>query len=125
MDGEQSLSIDLIVEDILEGKTFRQIAEKYAVSLGKIHGFLHSDEHSARAREALEISSDTYADKAEQVLIDAPKDFVEIQRARELSQFYKWKASKRAPKKYGDKVDVTSDGKQLQSAVVYLPDNGR
>lgn len=38
----------------------------------------------------------------------------------------KWIASKLKPKKYGDKVDITSDNKALPEAVsIYLPDNGR
>ncbi|QHJ81921.1 MAG: hypothetical protein [Bacteriophage sp.] len=39
----------------------------------------------------------------------------------------KWYLSKRNPKKYGDKVDVTSDGEKLKSHVTIfqLPDNGR
>lgn len=39
----------------------------------------------------------------------------------------KWYLSKRNPKKYGEKVDVTSDGEKIQSQVTIfqLPDNGR
>lgn len=32
----------------------------------------------------------------------------------------KWELSKLAPKKYGDKVDVTSDGEKLQTTVINL-----
>lgn len=38
----------------------------------------------------------------------------------------KWVLSKLEPKKYGDKIDLTSDGKKLDSVTVFqLPDNGR
>lgn len=117
--------IDEICQMIIDGKTYRQIAEFYGVNLLKLHGYLAEDEgRYTRAREALTISADTYADQAEQVLKDAPKDGIEMQRARELSSFYKWKAAKRRPKDYGDKVDVTSDNKAIQT-VVYLPEQDK
>ncbi len=69
-----------------------------------LHACLSSDEHSARTREALEISGSSYADKAEEVLKNAPKDKLELMRARELAQHYRWKAAKRNPIRYSEKV---------------------
>ena len=38
----------------------------------------------------------------------------------------KWELSKLNPKKYGDRVDVTSDGEKLPQVTIFqLPDNGR
>jgi len=86
------------------------------VSLGTLHNFLHN-EHSPRAREALDYSASTYADKAENVLkdIDKESNTVEMARARELSNHYRWKAGKRSPKEYGDRVqqDVKHSGEVL------------
>lgn len=96
--------IDEIVEDILEGKTFRYMAAKYDCALGTLHSYVNKDEHSARVRNALEISASSYADKAEEVLQQAENDKGELMRARELAQHYRWKAGKRNPKKYGDRV---------------------
>ena len=96
--------IDEIVEDILEGKTFRYMAAKYDCALGTLHSYVNRDEHSARVRNALEISASSYADKAEEVLQQAENDRGELMRARELAQHYRWKAGKRNPKKYGDRV---------------------
>ena len=96
--------IDEIVEDILEGKTFRYMAAKYGCALGTLHSYVNRDEHSARVRNALEISASSYADKAEEVLQQAENDKGELMRARELAQHYRWKAGKRNPKKYGDRV---------------------
>lgn len=110
MAGRLDGKIDEIISMLIEGKTYRQIADSLGVALTTLHDFTSRSEHSARAREALEYSSDTYADKAEQVLIEAEKDMIEISRARELSQYYKWKASKRSPKKYGDKVQTELSG---------------
>lgn len=109
--------IEEICHMIIDGKTYRQIAEYYGINLLRLHAYLSEDKgRYTRAREALTISADTYADQAEQVLIDAAKDGIEMQRARELSSFYKWKAAKRRPKDYGDKVDVTTQGEKITAA---------
>lgn len=54
-------------------------------------------------------------------------DPIKIQRDRLKIDARKWTASKLAPKKYGDKLDLTTDGEKLQSQVTIfqLPDNGR
>lgn len=110
--------LDEIIEKIIEGLTFREMAEFYSVTIGTIHNFLSKEENAARATAALEISASSYADKAEQVLWEADGTKEEIMRARELAQHYRWKAAKRSPKKYGDKVDVTSAGEKIQSIQV-------
>jgi hypothetical protein len=48
------------------------------------------------------------SDRAEQVLIESEGTMAEVTRARELAQFYKWRASKKAPKYYGDKLETES-----------------
>lgn len=110
----KDLNIDALIEDIIDGLTYRQMATKYGCSLGKLHKFLSSDEHSARANEARQISADGYADMAEQVLKDAPADKFEMQRARELAHHYRWKAAKRNPKNYSEKVQQEVNLKQEQ-----------
>lgn len=37
----------------------------------------------------------------------------------------KWHLSKLAPKKYGDKLDITSDNEKIESTVILLPQNSR
>lgn len=99
---EIQIDINEVCEKLIDGETYRKIAEYYNITLSKLHRFLSIPEHSARAREALIISADSYADMAEQVLLDA-KTNTQIYKARELSQFYKWKAATRYPKVYGNK----------------------
>lgn len=126
MSSKLSDKVEEIIDLLIEGKTYRFIAEKYGVSLSTLHDFMNSNEHSARTRSALEISASSYADKAEEVLIQAERDKIEIQRARELAQHYRWKAGKRNPKKYGDKMDLTTDGEKISQVVQFqLPNNNR
>jgi len=114
------LVIDNIIEDILNGLTYRAMAKKYNVPLSTFNDFISKSEHSARVYNAMVTSAQTYEDMAEEVLLFAERDSVEIQRARELSQLYKWKAAKRNPKRYSDKIDVTTNGEKIQSTPVIV-----
>lgn len=105
------LDIDYIVSKLIDGKTYRDISMDLNVPLSTLHDFTSKDEHSARVREALQISGDTYADMAEEVLKTAEGTKEEIMRARELAQHYRWKAAKRYPKRYGDKLELAGDPK--------------
>lgn len=109
------MDIEIIYNDLIDGLSYRQIADKYKVKLSTLHDFVSKSEHSARAKTALEISAQTYADKAEQILLDieANSTPIEMARARELSQYYKWKAAKRNPRGFSDKIDITSDNERL------------
>lgn len=96
---------------LIDGDTFDKIAAEFKVSKGALVNFVYQDDYSVRTREILKVSSEGYVDMAEQVLLDAPSDMVEIVRAKELSQFYRWKAAKRNPKDFGDNKNVTLEGK--------------
>lgn len=114
--------IEEILELIIEGLTFREIAEKVGLSLSGLHNFLCKAEHSARVTAAMAISADGFADKAEEVLTNLkPKStLVEFQRARELAQHYRWKSAKRNPRKYSEKVDITTDGEKINQPVIQM-----
>lgn len=119
----KSISLDDIIEKLVDGSTYRKIAEHVGVPLSTLFDFIHeTPERSARVRVALETSAATYADKAEQVLIDADSDGIEMQRARELAQHYRWHASKRNPRQFGDKVDVTTGGEKLPATIIQWGD---
>lgn len=109
------LNIDEICQMIVDGKTYRQMAEHYKVSTITLHKYVSELNHSVRVREAIQISADSYADKAEQILLEIKKDatHAEIMAARELHQYYKWKAAKRNPRSYSDKLDLTTKGEKL------------
>lgn len=75
----------------------------------------------ARARED---QADLLADEIISIADDNSRDaeaFVggnHVNRARLQIDARKWKASKLAPKKYGDKMDVTSNGEAISSYVI-------
>jgi hypothetical protein len=100
--------LETVFEDIYNGLSYRAMAEKYGMSLTLLFEFLHNPEHSARIKEVRQASADMDSDRAEQVLIESEGTMAEVTRARELAQFYKWRASKKAPKYYGDKLETES-----------------
>jgi hypothetical protein len=62
-------------------------------------------------------------DEFGEVVVRPNKEAIQRSRLRvEARQFY---ARKMAPKKYGDKIDVTSEGKQVQSAPVAVVLDGQ
>lgn len=106
-------SLETVFEDIYSGLSYRAMASKYGMSLTVLFEFLHDPEHSARIKEVRQASADMDSDRAEQVLMESEGTMAEVTRARELAQFYKWRASKKAPKYYGDKNDPETDTKEL------------
>jgi hypothetical protein len=119
---KHNLNIDEICNLIVEGLSYRKIAEKLKCPLSTFHDFICKSVHSARAREALEYSAQTFDDQAEKVLIEAKSTMTEIQRAKELAQHYRWKASKRNPKRFSDKVQNEVTGslelKQITGQII-------
>lgn len=46
----------------------------------------------------------------------------EVQRARLLVDVLKWQLSKEEPKKYGDKIDMTSGGEKIETNTIIFKD---
>lgn len=105
--------LDEILDLFADGDAFRVVAKKMKVSTRTLNKFLSLPENHAHYKGVLQESSDSYASMAEEVLMNSPSDKIEIQRARELAQHYRWMASKRNPRKYGERLDLTSDGEKI------------
>jgi len=103
-------ALETVLEDIFQGLSYRAMASKYGMSLTVLFDFLHLPEHSARVKEARKTSADMDSDRAEQVLIESEGTMAEVTRARELAQFYKWRASKKNPATYADNTKIEHSG---------------
>ncbi len=87
-----------------------------------VHAWLADGEHKdfldqyARARE---VQADAYADD---IVFEADQAFDKdsAAAAKVKVDARKWVASKLKPKRYGDKLDVTSDGKALPQPILRL-----
>ena len=99
---------DEVFDLLIEGQTFRDIAEYFGVKLGILSYFFAKPEHSARVQVCLIFSADTCADNAQKALESISDDakLGEITRQRELAQYWKWKARCRNPKRWGDRLEV-------------------
>lgn len=98
--------IDALCADILGEKTLTAIAQDLGVSIGTLLTWVEAvPERSARAREARMRTARIWDEKATKVIEDA-KDPFELSKAKELAHHYRWRASKIAPRDYGDKVAI-------------------
>lgn len=98
--------LDDILDMFRDGYTFRAVCSKFGVSSRTMNKFLSLPENKDQYYAVLQESADAYVDKAEEVLLTAPADKNELYRARELAQHYRWLASKRNPKRFGDRLEV-------------------
>lgn len=98
--------IDDVCARLAAGETQRDIGESYGMSPGGFSMWLSADpERAARAREARGMAAVLWDESAEAEIRGASDQF-ELSRAKELAQHYRWRATKIAPRLYGDKVAV-------------------
>lgn len=98
---------------IAEGKNLRQIAKEEISELPSrktIHEWLikhkyFGDQYARAKMIGMEVRFEE--------MIDLAKNEEDVQRARLMIDVIKWQLSKELPKKYGEKLDMTSDGEKL------------
>ncbi len=106
VDKLDAYGLEAICADILFPITMLAIAEKIGVSQGSLIAWIGANpERSARAKEARTQTAQMWDEKATAVIELAPDQF-ELSRAKELAHHYRWRASKIAPRDYGDKVAI-------------------
>jgi hypothetical protein len=95
-----------IAQLIIEGQTYRQIAEKYGVGLGSLAEWIEADpERSHACARAREMAAQTFDEMAEQRIDEAADPFA-LAKAKELAVHFRWRAKAANPKRYGDKVQL-------------------
>jgi len=88
-----------------------------------VHLWLLTKEHKGffdRYEESCRIRAENMFDELEEIADSTEKD--NVQRDRLRTDVRKWKLSKMLPARYGDKIDVTSDGEQIQPVLVKFID---
>ncbi len=103
---------DQICERIADGESLRLVCEDETMpAKSTVMRWLNDDrilefrDQYAHAREA---QADCYADQIIEIADAAAADNTAVQRARLRVDARKWKASKLAPKAYGDKLGLTT-----------------
>lgn len=116
---------DRICERLVEGESLRKVClSDNMPAASTVFKWLASTEQFAeqyaRAREA---QADTLADEILDIADDGSNDYMgedetyngdAVQRSKLRVDARKWIAAKLKPKKYGDKIDVTSGGEPVQ-----------
>lgn len=114
-----AVGIDEICERIANCDTFRAITKDIGVGMGPFCGWL--TKHTEQYARAMVLRADKMADDILQIADDGLNDSYTdengvvrvnqdvIARSKLRVDARKWLASKMAPKKYGDKLDITAN----------------
>jgi hypothetical protein len=101
------LGIDAFCDAVIDGKSYRRIAEENGCTSAYVVKWLSADsERSVRARNARMLSAQTADELAEETLRDSTLDPMI---RRELASHYRWRAKVVNPREYGEKLQI--DGK--------------
>ena len=122
---------DKMCAELAEGKSLRTVcnSEEYPSKTTIFRWLRENTEFRDQYEKAKEECADRYAEEIVEIADDGTNDYMEkqvgentievvntehIQRSRLRVDARKWVAAKLKPKKYGDKMDVTSDGKAIK-----------
>ena len=118
-----AFGLENLCSAIADGNSLTAIAQSLDVSIGSLLTWVESDpERSARAREARALTARLWDNKATETLEAAQEPF-DLAKAKELAHHYRWRASKIAPREYGEKLalehsgDVTLNDAQLDARI--------
>lgn len=71
-------------------------------------------------RNQYALAKEEQAETYEEMMLNTARNEEDVNRARLIVDTMKWTASKLKPKKYGDKVDHTSGGKELPAPILNI-----
>lgn len=107
----KTIDYGAVLARIASGESQAEIALSLGIAVSTLNERLHRNaERSARTREAMELSAESWLDRGLQTLKDAKSDSAEIARARAIEQHCARRAAIRNPRQYGDKLDLTHSG---------------
>ncbi len=106
----QELDIETVCTGIAAGHSMTAVAKGCGVSIATLADWIEADpERSGRAREIRSHTAQVWDDMAATGLSEA-RDAFELAKAKELAHHYRWRASKIAPKTYGERVQQEVSG---------------
>lgn len=122
-DGYEPVTVDKVVaviDRIENGQSERSACEAEHVSRTSFRTMAlraNMGDHYARALEAL---AQAQVEALEKTIEDMRTGTIDASMARVEIDARKWFASKFLPKRYGDKLDVTSDGKAMPAPIISI-----
>lgn len=103
--------IERMCEDTMNGDSLSKMAQGIGVSIGALAKWLAKTPDRTHAmNEARRLSARVHDENALQVIRGAT-NFLELGKAREEASHLRWRASKTAPKEYGDRQHIELDAK--------------
>lgn len=138
-ESERKEIFDNICQEIAGGKSARSAIKESPIATDTFYDWLNnSEERAKRYARACEERADRIFDEMLEIADNTGKDMITLPSGKEVVNYEvvardkirldtrKWALSKLQPKKYGDKLDLTSDNEKLPSAsVIVLPPNSR
>lgn len=101
--------LDAICEGLGERKTLTAIAGEIGVAIGSLLKWIEAEpERASMVNEVRRNMARVWDEQAEQGLKEA-KDPFSLSKAKELAHHYRWRATKMAPRDYGDRVQHAND----------------
>ncbi len=113
-----------ICESIANGMTLRQVAKKEGISDSRIiRVALQDEKFNKRYRAAMDIRTELDFERLTEMSFEKPAagqkyDSTYVNHLRVIVDTYKWVLARRAPKKYGDRIDSEITGEIAIKRVV-------
>lgn len=117
-------NVNLICEMVAEGKTMRQISASLGFSLGSMLRWTTLPEHMEQYARARESAADIFETDIIEAALSCGPESASSDRVK--IDALKWVAARRAPKKYGDRIEnrhTDGDGNNLTVQVVQFGTN--
>lgn len=112
------LEIKDVCAAFVNGDSLLKISKRAGVSVASLWNWIEADiDRSLQVKASREVGAHAQADLAEEGLTNA-KDPFELAKAKELAHHRRWKASKLMPKMYGEKLDLSVEGRLDFAALV-------
>jgi hypothetical protein len=103
------LGLEALCDRLVSGETQTAICKSIGVTKGSLRRWIAlTEERRGAVHEARVASAQAFDDMAEAEIRKAKNPF-QLAKARDLSHHLRWRASKAAPKEYGDKLELAGD----------------
>ena len=123
----------LILKDLLNGRSLRQSLQGYKMpSSETFYDWINNDEEKAKQYvRAKDFGLDAIIDEMHEIAADSSDVYVDefgnkrvdgaaVQKKRLMIDTKKWDLSKKNPRKFGDRIDVTSGDEPIRNPVINL-----
>ena len=112
---------DDIIEMISNNNSYRTIASKYNVDVAEVFWFVNQSQHSAQAKQALQIASYDLIDKAQQAIesIEDESSNARVARQRELKNIFIYRAQCKNPKEFN--LNYREEKQETNNNIVVIP----